>query len=195
MDPTPSDDTQQAPSSADAAAADAFEARESAPASETSSDPAATLQSEMERWRDLAYRSQAELDNFRKRVAREQQETRAYANADLLRSLIPIMDNFAMGLDAARAESEKSIVFMGMTMVHKQIEDFLRDMGVQEIEAQGKAFDPNLHEAMSQEPSADVAEGTILRVMRRGYKLKDRLLRAACVVVSSGPPVSEPAAE
>jgi molecular chaperone GrpE len=195
MDPTPSDDTQQAPSSADAAAADAFEARESAPASESSGDPAATLQSEMERWRDLAYRSQAELDNFRKRVAREQQETRAYANADLLRSLIPIMDNFAMGLDAARAESEKSIVFMGMTMVHKQIEDFLRDMGVQEIEAQGKAFDPNLHEAMSQEPSADVAEGTILRVMRRGYKLKDRLLRAACVVVSSGPPASEPAAE
>lgn len=144
------------------------------------------MQAEMERWRDLAYRSQAELDNFRKRVAREQQETRAYANADLLRSLIPIMDNFAMGLDAARAESEKSIVFMGMSMVHKQIEDFLRDMGVQEIEAQGKTFDPNLHEAMAQEASADVPEGVILRVMRRGYKLKDRLLRAACVVVSSG---------
>lgn len=147
----------------------------------------------MERWRDLAYRSQAELDNFRKRVAREQQETRAYANADLLRSLIPILDNFAMGLDAARAESEKSIVFMGMTMVHKQIEDFLRDMGVQEIEAQGKVFDPNMHEAMAQEASADAAEGTILRVMRRGYKLKDRLLRAACVVVSSGPASAETA--
>jgi molecular chaperone GrpE len=185
MDPTTTDDSTPA----------ASEEADTPPAVETSADPAVTLQSEMERWRDLAYRSQAELDNFRKRVAREQQETRAYANADLLRSLIPIMDNFAMGLDAARAESAKSVVFMGMSMVHKQIEDFLREMGVMEIDAQNKTFDPNLHEAMAQEVSADVPEGTILRVMRRGYKLKDRLLRPACVVVSSGPTAPEPAAE
>jgi molecular chaperone GrpE len=178
MDPTTTDELEPDGTSTGAAASSDADA---------SADPAAALQAEMERWRDLAYRSQAELDNFRKRVAREQQETRAYANADLLRSLIPILDNFAMGLDAARAESEKSIVFMGMSMVHKQIEDFLREMGVVEIEAQGKVFDPNMHEAMAQEASADVPEGTILRVMRRGYKLKDRLLRAACVVVSSGP--------
>ena len=150
-------------------------------------DPLTAMTADMERWRDLAYRSQAELDNFRKRVAREQQETRAYSNAELLRSLIPILDSFSMGLDAARAESEKSIIFMGMTMVHRQLEDFLREMGVQEIESNGKPFDPNVHEAMSQEASAEVPEGTVLRVMRRGYKLKDRLLRAACVVVSSGP--------
>lgn len=181
MDPTTPDNAQPASAETEVVPPPAVENADAAPA-----DPQAAMQAEMERWRDLAYRSQAELDNFRKRVAREQQETRAYANADLLRSLIPIMDNFAMGLDAARAESEKSIVFMGMSMVHKQIEDFLRDMGVQEIEAQGKTFDPNLHEAMAQEASADVPEGVILRVMRRGYKLKDRLLRAACVVVSSG---------
>lgn len=150
-------------------------------------DPMAELQAEMERWRDLAYRSQAELDNFRKRIAREQQETRAYANADLLRALLPIMDNFGMGLDAARAESEKSVVFMGMTMVHKQIEEFLREMGVQEVESLGKPFDPNQHEAVSQEASTEYAEGTVMRTLRRGYKLKDRLLRAANVVVSSGP--------
>lgn len=150
-------------------------------------DPAAELQAEMERWRDLAYRSQAELDNFRKRIAREQQETRDYANADLLRALLPIMDNFGMGLDAARAESEKSVVFMGMTMVHKQIEEFLREMGVQEVDPLGKPFDPNLHEAVSQDASTEYAEGTVMRTLRRGYKLKDRLLRAANVVVSSGP--------
>ena len=189
MDPTTPDDTQPAHSSTETGTPPAVET------TETPTDPIAAAQAEMERWRDLAYRSQAELDNFRKRVAREQQETRSYANADLLRSLIPIMDNFAMGLDAARAESEKSIVFMGMTMVNKQIEDFLRDMGVQEIEAQGKPFDPNVHEAMAQEASPDVAEGTILRVMRRGYKLKDRLLRAASVVVSSGTTAPEPVAE
>ncbi len=158
-------------------------------------DPLAQMQAEMERWRDLAYRSQAELDNFRKRVAREQQDTRAYANADLLRSIIPILDSFGMGLDAARAESEKSIVFMGMTMVHRQLEDFLREMGVTEIESMGKAFDPNLHEAMSQELNTEVAEGTVLRVLRRGYKLKDRLLRPSCVVVSTPVLKTEEAAQ
>jgi molecular chaperone GrpE len=91
-----------------------------------------------------------------------------------------------MGLEAARAESEKSMIFMGMSMVGRQLQDFLRESGVQEIEALGKAFDPNLHEAVSQEASADIAEGTILRVTRRGYKLKDRMLRAASVIVSSG---------
>lgn len=150
-------------------------------------DPMTLLTQEIERWKDLAYRSQAELDNFRKRTAREAQETRAYANADLLRALFPILDNFDMGLEAARAESEKSMIFMGMSMVSRQLQEFLRDNGVQEIESQGKKFDPNLHDAVSQEPSASVAEGTVIRVTRRGYKLKDRLLRPASVIVSSGP--------
>lgn len=150
-------------------------------------DPITALTQEVERWKDMAYRSQAELDNFRKRSAREAQETRAYANADLLRALFPILDNFDMGLEAARAESEKSMIFMGMSMVSRQLQDFLRESGVQEIEALSKAFDPNLHEAVAQEPSPSAPEGTIVRVTRRGYKLKDRLLRAASVIVSSGP--------
>jgi len=153
-------------------------------------DPVTLLTQEVERWKDLAYRSQAELDNFRKRSVREAQETRAYANADLLRALFPILDNFDMGLEAARAESEKSMIYMGMSMVNRQLQDFLRDSGVQELETQGAAFDPNLHDAVSQEASADIAEGTILRVTRKGYKLKDRLLRPASVIVSSGPAVA-----
>ena len=150
-------------------------------------DPMTALAQEAERWKDIAYRSQAELDNFRKRSAREAQETRAYANADLLRALFPILDNFDMGLEQARLESEKSMIYIGMSMVNRQIQDFLRESGVQEVEAQNKTFDPNLHEAVAQEASAEVAEGTVLRVTRRGYKLKDRLLRAASVIVSSGP--------
>lgn len=156
-------------------------------------DPLAALQAEAERWKDLAYRSQAELDNFRKRAAREAQEARAYANADLLRTLLPVLDNFDMGLEAARAESEKSMIFMGMSMVRRQIDEFFREQGVQEIESLGKTFDPNLHEAVAQEPSDEVAEGTIIRVTRRGFRLKERLLRAASVVVSSGPGKTEPA--
>ncbi len=167
-----------------------------APAVETTPlDPLQAALLEAAQWKDLAYRNAAELDNFRKRSAREAQETRAYANADLLRSLFPIMDNFEMGLEAARAESEKSMIFMGMSMVQRQIQDFLKEMGLQEVEALGKPFDPNLHDAVAQEVKAEVADGTVLRVTRRGYKLKDRLLRAASVVVSAAPaPAEAPAA-
>ena len=154
---------------------------------EAAADPLAQALQEAAQWKDIAYRNAAELDNFRKRAAREAQETRAYANADLLRSILPVLDNFEMGLEAARAESETSMIFMGMSMVQRQLADFLRDMGVQEVEALGREFDPNLHDAVAQEASADVPEGTVLRVTRRGFKLKDRLLRAASVVVSSGP--------
>lgn len=177
---TPPTDAEAVPSTA--APAEEATAAENAPPA----DPMVLLAQEAERWKDLAYRSQAELDNFRKRSAREAQEARAYANADLLRSLFPILDNFDMGLEAARAESEKSMIFMGMSMVNRQIQDFLRDSGVQEIEALGKTFDPNLHEAVAQEASATVPEGAVVRVTRRGYKLRDRLLRAASVIVSSG---------
>jgi molecular chaperone GrpE len=150
-------------------------------------DPLQQALQEAAQWKDLAYRNAAELDNFRKRATRDAQDARAYANAELLRSLFPILDNFEMGLDAARAESEKSVVFIGMSMVHRQLQEFLKDNGVQEIETANKPFDPNLHEAVAQEASDSVPEGTILRATRRGYKLKDRLLRAASVVVSSGP--------
>ena len=164
---------------------------DAAPLAETPAlDPLEAALAEVTQWKDLAYRNAAELDNFRKRATRESQEARAYANADLMRSLFPILDNFEMGLEAARAESEKSMIFMGMSMVQRQIADFLRDMGVMEIEALGKPFDPNLHEALSQEVRTDLPEGTILRVSRRGYKLKDRLLRAASVVVSAHAPAT-----
>lgn len=175
------------PEQAPPAATDPAAEPAAAPAPEAAADPLSQALQEAAQWKDLAYRNAAELDNFRKRAAREAQETRAYANADLLRSILPVLDNFEMGLEAARAESESSMIFMGMSMVQRQLADFLRDMGVQEVEALGRAFDPNLHDAVSQEASADVPEGTVLRVTRRGFKLKERLLRAASVVVSSGP--------
>ena len=174
------------PAPADPNPAEAPPATEMSPetAPEAPQDPISLLTAEVDKWKDLAYRSQAELDNFRKRSAREAQETRAYANSDLLRALLPIMDTFEMGLEASRAESEKSMIFMGMSMVQRQIADFLRDMGVTEVESLGKAFDPNLHDAVSTEATAEHAEGTILRVTRRGFRLKDRLLRPTSVIVA-----------
>lgn len=154
-------------------------------ATETSADPLEQALADTEKWKDLAYRSQAELDNFRKRATREAQETRAYANGELLRSILPILDTFEMGLEASRAESEKSMIFMGMQMVHRQFLDFLKDFNVQEIEAQGRPFDPNIHEAVSQEVTTDHPEGTVIRVTRRGYRLKERMLRPASVIVAT----------
>lgn len=150
-------------------------------------NPAVDLEAEVAKWKDVALRTAAELDNFRKRSSRDMQDARAYANADLLRGLLPVLDTFEMGLEAARAESEQSIVFQGLKMVQGMFSNFLREVGAEEVPAQGLPFDPNLHEALSQEASSEVAEGTVIRVQRRGYKLKDRLLRPANVVVSSGP--------
>ncbi len=160
------------------------EAAPAGEAAETPADPAA----EVEKFRDLALRSRAELDNYRKRVAREKEEAIRYANSSLLESLLPILDNFELGLGAARSTPEAAGIVQGLGMVRKQFEDFLRDHGVETLDAEGKPFDPNLHEAVAQEASADVPEGHVIRQLRRGFKLKDRLIRPATVVISKGPP-------
>jgi molecular chaperone GrpE len=145
------------------------------------------LQADLDRFRDLALRSQADFENYKKRAAREKDEAIKYANSSLLEKLIAIVDNFELGLEAARAEGEKSPIFSGMSMVLKQLMDFLSDSGLKPIDATGQKFDPNLHEAIAHEPSNEFAEGTVIRQTRRGYKMKDRLLRPSSVVVSSGP--------
>lgn len=166
--------------------------QENEQAQQVEKDPMAELEAEVAKWKDLALRNAAELDNYRKRSARDVQEARAYGNADMLRSLLPIMDTFEMGLEAARAENEKSMIYLGLSMVKRQLADFLKEQAVEDVSPElGGVFDPNLHEAVSQEASDEVADGGVLRVLRRGFKLKDRLLRPANVVVSSGPATAE----
>ena len=145
------------------------------------------LQADLDRFRDLALRSQADFENYKKRSAREKEDAIKYANSSLLEKLIAIVDNFELGLEAARAEGEKSPVFSGMSMVLKQLMDFLADNGLQPIDATGQQFDPNLHEAIAHESSNKFPEGVVVRQTRRGYRMKDRLLRPSSVVVSSGP--------
>ena len=144
------------------------------------------LQGDLDRFRDLALRSQADLENFRKRAARDKDDAIKYANSALLERLIPILDNFELGLTAARTDAAGSSLLTGMEMVAKQIGDFLTQHGVEPIKAEGEKFDPNLHEAVAQEASATVPEGAVVRQLRKGFKLKDRLLRAAMVTVSKG---------
>jgi molecular chaperone GrpE len=156
-------------------------------ASDADSDDAmAGLQADLDRFRDLALRSQADFDNYKKRAAREKEDAVKYANSSLLQRLVSILDNFELGLAAAKTESEQSPIYSGMVLVQKQLNDLLEENGLQGIEAEGKKFDPNLHEAIAHEPSG-TPEGTVIRQARRGYRFKDRLLRPARVVVSSGP--------
>ncbi len=149
-------------------------------------DPTAGLQADLDRFRDLALRSQADFDNFKKRAAREKEDAIKYANSALLERLVAILDNFELGLAAAKGEGDTSPIYTGMSMVLKQLNDFLTESGLQPIDAEGQQFDPNLHEAIAHERSETVPEGQVVRQMRRGYKLKDRLLRPSTVVVSSG---------
>ena len=149
-------------------------------------DALAGLQVDLDRFRDLALRSQADFENYKKRAAREKEDAVKYANSSLLQRLVSILDNFELGLAAAKAESQQSPIYSGMVLVQKQLNDLLEENGLQSIEAEGQKFDPNLHEAISHEPN-DAPEGTVIRQARRGYRFKDRLLRPARVVVSSGP--------
>jgi molecular chaperone GrpE len=151
-----------------------------------SDDAMAGLQADLDRFRDLALRSQADFENHKKRAAREKEDAVKYANSSLLQRLVSILDNFELGLAAAKTESERSPIYSGMVLVQKQLNDLLEENGLQAIEAEGKKFDPNLHEAIAHEPS-ESPEETVIRQARRGYRFKDRLLRPARVVVSSGP--------
>lgn len=157
-------------------------------AAETQSEDTlvAQLQSDLERFKDLALRTQADFENFRKRAAREKEDAVKFSNAGFLERLIPILDNFELGLNAARASAENSPILAGMDMVAKQLNDFLVSSGVEPIFGEGQTFDPNLHEAVAQEASETVPDGIVLRQLRKGFKLRERLLRPATVVVSKG---------
>jgi molecular chaperone GrpE len=158
----------------------------------------AKLKSEVDKYKETALRSVADLDNYRKRMTREKEDAIRYANTGFLEKLIPILDNFELGLQAAKgnqpakegqsaiAGREQSAILDGLTMVLKQLQDFLSGAGVETIEATGQVFNPNLHEAIAQEESDEFAEGVVIRQMRKGYRLKDRLIRPAIVVVSKG---------
>lgn len=140
-----------------------------------------------EHW-DKLLRQTADFENYKKRVAREKQEATKYANESLLQKLIPIVDNFEAALAATTAQggSAESLL-TGVNMIYTQLKSTLADAGLEEIDAANKPFDPNFHEAVSQQETADVPEGHVVQQLRKGYKLRDRLIRPATVVVAKKP--------
>ena len=145
-----------------------------------------------EHW-DRLLRTTADLENFKKRAAREKDDTRRFANENLLQKLIPVLDNFDMALAATQNSQAGNVQSLqaGINMIHQQLKSALADSGLEEIDATGKTFDPNLHEAVSQQETTDVPEGQVVQQMRKGYRLRDRLLRPATVVVAKAPGKSQ----
>jgi molecular chaperone GrpE len=136
---------------------------------------------------DRYTRAVADLENFRKRTLREKDELRQFAAAGLVEDVIPILDNLGLGLAAAKQQTEVKGIIDGVNLVLEQFKATLARHGLKEISPAGQRFDPNFHECISHQPSAQVAEEHVMQVVRPGYTLNGRLVRPASVIVSSGP--------
>ncbi len=138
-----------------------------------------------EHW-DRLLRMSAEFDNFKKRAVRDRQDAIRYANESLLEKLIPALDNFEMALAAAQSSdaTPNDAIKTGVSMVYQHLKGVMADVGLETLDASQGAFDPNWQEAVSEVESRDVPEGHVVQQLRKGYRLKDRLLRPAKVIVA-----------
>ena len=147
-------------------------------------------------WKDQYARMLADFDNYRKRVARDREELAQFAAKDILKDLLPTVDNLALALE--KAENKDDPFVQGVKLAYDGFLKALADHGATPIDSVGEPFDANFHDALAQLPSPDVAEGVIMNEVKRGWLLHGKLLRAAQVVVSSGAPdkpAENPAAE
>jgi molecular chaperone GrpE len=146
-------------------------------------DPGDTLQREKDALQDRLLRTAAEFDNYRKRMDRERRESAEYAATDMLKDLLPIVDNFERALQAPAAPDTDAFR-KGIELIHKQMLDVLRRRGVKPIDARGADFDPNFHQAVIHESSDRHREGEVMEELQRGYLIGERLLRPAMVKVA-----------
>lgn len=135
---------------------------------------------------DKNLRLHAEYDNYRKRAFRELNDARAAVKIDTLIPILNVFDHFKMAVDAADTSDDMNVIKEGMTMICNEFSKAMEEYGLEEINAVGEEFDPNLHEAVAKETSIE-EEDTVIKQWKCGYKIGDRLLRPATVVVSSGP--------
>jgi molecular chaperone GrpE len=135
----------------------------------------------------LLQRVRADFENYQKRIQRDMAEERRHAHGPFARELLAVLDNLQRALDAARKQGEQGPLVQGVTMVQSQLGDIFGRAGITPIDARGKPFDPHLHEAMQQQPRADVPPGDVVEVLEPGYRLHDQVLRPARVVVAASP--------
>ena len=137
-------------------------------------------------YKDLLLRKTAEFDNFRKRTERERQSLSEAAAADLLRELLPLVDDLERALQADAGSEGADAYRRGVELIYRHMTELLRKRGVRPIEARGADFDPHYHQAVSHEPAEGYREGEVIEEFRRGYMLGDRLLRPSMVKVAKG---------
>jgi molecular chaperone GrpE len=142
----------------------------------------ARAQAERDEYLDLAQRVQADFENYRKRAAREQERLVAHAHERLVRELLPVLDDLERALEAAERHAEAQLVD-GVKLVEQSLRRALAREGLAEIEAEGE-FDPHVHEALLTKPGDGADSGTVLEVVQRGYRVGDRVVRPAKVIVA-----------
>jgi molecular chaperone GrpE len=150
-------------------------------------DSVQKLRAELEAAKERELRCHAELDNYRKRAARELEERLRYANLGLLRDLMPVIDNVGRAIQAAEQKADAAALLEGFKMVDQQLDDVLRRHHCTRIEALHTPFDPNVHHAIMQQPSEEHPANTVLLVAQNGYQLHDRVVRPSQVIVSTPP--------
>jgi molecular chaperone GrpE len=153
---------------------------------ETADSKIERLSREAAEMRDLAQRKQAEFENFRKRMERERADLARYAGADVVREILPVLDNLERAVKSAGGASDPQLR-EGIAIIHRQLQEALTRLGLSEVESEGRLFDPHVHEAVSQTETEDHPEGAILEVFQKGYVFKDRMLRPAMVSVARPP--------
>jgi molecular chaperone GrpE len=146
-----------------------------------------TAEQKRDEYLDLAQRVRADFENYQKRVQRDLAVERRFAQTPLAADLLPALDNLERATVAAQQAGEKGPLVQGVAMVHTQLLDILRRHGITRIEARGQPFDPNLHQAVIQQPSKEYPPMTVVDVMEPGYLIHDRVLRPARVAVSKAP--------
>lgn len=140
---------------------------------------------ERDAYLDSLKRLQAEFENYRRRVQRETEQLRERASAEVMEDILPVLDNFERALRAAM-EHDEQLLGEGVELVYSQLRDVLGKRGLCEIEAEGQPFDPTHHEAVLCRPSDEHEEGTVLEVLEKGYRVEDKVVRPAKVIVSEG---------
>jgi molecular chaperone GrpE len=143
------------------------------------------LRAELAAAKDRELRVHAELENVRKRAARELDERLRYANIGLLRDLLPVIDNIERAIEAAEKKADATALLEGFKMVDQQLADVLKQHHCTRIEALHIPFDPNVHHAVMQQPSEEHPANTVLMVTQNGYQLHDRVVRPSQVIVST----------
>jgi len=152
--------------------------------------PLEAVTAERDELRDLLLRTRAEMENVRKRMNRERDDERRYAALPLARELLPAIDNLHRALAAGERDHDANALLQGVEMVTRQLDEILARHEIKAIPALGQPFDPNLHEALQQVPTADHPPMTVIQEYERGFQLHDRVIRPSKVIVSSSPPAT-----